>query len=133
VNRADFQKLAQLRVEEAKALMAAKKYSGAYYLAGYAVECAFKACIAKKTRRYSLPDKEHANKAYTHDLERLLDLAGLKAALQADPARLANWSIVKDWSEQARYVRKTRAAAEALLGAITDTANGVLPWIQAQW
>jgi HEPN domain-containing protein len=32
-------------------LLEAGLYAGAYYLAGYAVECALKACIAKKTAR----------------------------------------------------------------------------------
>jgi len=37
--------------------MQAGFFDGAYYLAGYAVECAIKACIAKGTRRYEFPDK----------------------------------------------------------------------------
>jgi hypothetical protein len=45
VNRAEFQKLADLRAREAGVLLAARCYDGAYYLAGYAVECALKACI----------------------------------------------------------------------------------------
>jgi len=32
-------------------------FDGAYYLAGYAVECALKACIAKGTQRFEFPDK----------------------------------------------------------------------------
>jgi HEPN domain-containing protein len=40
MNRADFQKLAELRIREAKVLLDSKHYEGAYYLAGYAVECA---------------------------------------------------------------------------------------------
>jgi hypothetical protein len=45
VNRSDFQKLAMDRIADAKALLAAKRWAGAYYLAGYAVECALKACV----------------------------------------------------------------------------------------
>ncbi len=39
----DFQSFSRIRVNEAKALLHLKHYSGAYYLAGYAVECALKA------------------------------------------------------------------------------------------
>ena len=46
MNRADFQRLADVRIDEAGVLLAAGRWSGAYYLAGYAVECALKACIA---------------------------------------------------------------------------------------
>jgi len=42
MNRADFQQLADERISEAAVLLAASKFSGAYYLAGYAVECALK-------------------------------------------------------------------------------------------
>jgi hypothetical protein len=48
VNRTDLQELADIRIEEAAALLALTppKPDGAYYLAGYAVELALKACIA---------------------------------------------------------------------------------------
>ena len=58
MNRTDFQKLAEERIAEAKILLDAGKWSGAYYLAGYAVECALKACIAKMTKSEDFPDKD---------------------------------------------------------------------------
>jgi hypothetical protein len=133
VNRIDFQKLAELRIEEAEVLLKNKKYSGAYYLAGYAVEFGLKACIAKKTKRHDYPDKDLANKCYTHDVDKLIDLVGLRPMLRADAALLTNWAIVKDWDESARFARKTRAEAQALYDAITDATHGVLPWIRTQW
>jgi hypothetical protein len=48
-------------------------------------------------------------------------------------ALLRNWQVVKDWSEIARYRRKTRLEAEKLYQAVTDTANGVLAWIRNHW
>jgi HEPN domain-containing protein len=57
MDRGDFQRLAELRLKEAKALCAAGMYDGAYYLAGYAVECAIKACIAKRTKAEEFPPK----------------------------------------------------------------------------
>jgi len=44
----DFQNLCKRRVDEATTLLSAGHSDGAYYLAGYAVECAFKACICKQ-------------------------------------------------------------------------------------
>ncbi|MSU78452.1 MAG: HEPN domain-containing protein [Gemmataceae bacterium] len=49
VNRTQLQQLAQERVRDADSLLKAGQWSGAYYLAGYAVECGLKACIAKLT------------------------------------------------------------------------------------
>src|SRR5205807_5441492 len=64
MNRADFHKLTEIRMREAKVLLDRKCDEGAYYLAGYAVECALKACIAKKTLAHDFPPKAAA-KLYT--------------------------------------------------------------------
>jgi HEPN domain-containing protein len=137
VNRTEFQQLADVRIEEAKKLLAAGAFDGAYYLAGYAVECALKACIAKLTNQYDYPDKRFAADCYTHDIEVLVRLAGVKIARDADTAANAqlgtNWLIVRDWNESSRYQRCTQLQAQKLYDAITDNANGVLPWIKARW
>jgi HEPN domain-containing protein len=136
MNRVDFQKLAELRLNEAKALLTAGFPDGAYYLAGYAIECALKACIAKRTQQYDFPEKESIQ-YYSHDLEKLLGLAKLKSefemALRANPAMDATWIIVKDWSETSRYERKTFTDANGLLQAVEDQKGGLLPWVQKHW
>ena len=55
--RKDFRELAMIRLREARVLLRAKCYDGAYYLAVYAVECALKACIARHTKRFEFPDR----------------------------------------------------------------------------
>ena len=72
MNRTDFQRLADMRIDEAKILLDQGKWAGAYYLAGYAVECALKACIAKLTSAEDFPDKEFAAKCFTHNLDKLV-------------------------------------------------------------
>lgn len=139
MNRSDLQQLADDRVVDAEALLSTDRWSGAYYVCGYAVECALKACIAKKTNLHDFPDKTVVEKAYTHDLTRLLDLAGLKLQLKLDttsaanPALGINWQHVKDWSERARYQQKTEPQARRLYQAVTENANGVLTWIKNHW
>jgi hypothetical protein len=44
--RETMRKLAMARLAEARILLDAGEFSGAYYLAGYAIECAIKARIA---------------------------------------------------------------------------------------
>jgi HEPN domain-containing protein len=88
MNRIDFQQLAELRLKEAKALLAAGFPEGAYYLAGYAIESGLKACIAKRTQQYDFPDKKLVNDSHTHDLGKLLDLGNLCTSLQ--PASYLN-------------------------------------------
>ena len=49
MNRSELQQLAEIRLRDAKALLVTgENDAGAYYMAGYAVECALKAVIAKK-------------------------------------------------------------------------------------
>jgi len=48
VNRNDFQDLARTRIREAQALFGSGEYSGAYYLIGYAVECALESLHRKE-------------------------------------------------------------------------------------
>src|SRR5258706_177764 len=43
MNRFDLQKMAEERIADAAALLDAKRFQAAYYLCGYAVECALKA------------------------------------------------------------------------------------------
>jgi len=133
MNRNNLQELAEIRLRESKALLSTGCPEGAYYLAGYAVECALKACIAKRTREHDFPDQKLANASYTHRLGDLLQLAQLQDALQSDPAMKNNWDIVRTWSELSRYQRKSLSDATELLAAVENPAGGILPWVRKRW
>jgi hypothetical protein len=119
MNRDDLEGLALTRLRESKVLLAKGEYSGAYYLAGYVVECGLKACIARQTRRNDFPDKKRAEASWTHSPETLIRAAGLQAILETenrtDPMFSANWDIVRDWKEDSRYVMKGRSQAQDLV------------------
>jgi HEPN domain-containing protein len=136
INRTQLQQVAQLRLDEAEALLLANHPSGAYYLAGYAVECALKACIAKQTREHDFPEKDVVNSSYTHNLKALLSVAGLEQDLrsaEADKGFALNWVIVTTWKEDSRYATHSALEAENLLLAISDKSRGVLQWIKKYW
>jgi HEPN domain-containing protein len=138
MNRADLQQLAELRITEAKVLLDNGFYAGAYYLAGYAVECALKACIARLTQQDDFPDRRTVNRSYSHNLTELVDVAQLKTELDRDrQASLAfdiYWNAVKIWSEEARYdISMTETKANELYIAITDPMDGVLIWLKKYW
>jgi hypothetical protein len=143
MNRDDFQKLAEVRLKEARALLAAELPDGAYYLAGYSVECAFKACIAKRTQQHDFPDKKLVDKSYSHDVERLLDAAGLSDLLKNEIAVNENlaldWETVREWSEQSRYDLFSGiptgglVTAQLLIDAVESEKGGVLRWIRQSW
>lgn len=138
MNRNDFHELSRMRRKDALALLKAKQYPGAYYMLGYAVECALKACFAKKTKKHDYPDKDVVNKAYTHKLAELLVPTELKKDFEEDmksnPKLELNWKLVTDWNESKRYERNiTAAEAKDLYSACTSRTNGVLPWIMKRW
>ena len=131
-SRADFEKLMDLRMKEAKLLLDQKDWDGAYYLSGYAVEFALKIrIISQLMKSDSFPDKKLAENFYKHELSLLRKLAGLDDEMDNDAAVSPQWGIVKDWSEQSRYeLGKTEKEATDLYDAIE---KGVLPWIKARW
>jgi hypothetical protein len=139
VNRAELQELAKLRLREAKALLAAKEWAGAYYLAGYAVECGLKSCILAYVEKTGIifEDRKFAEKCWTHDPKELVSLARLDEALglavAGNPALEQNWAIVKDWSELSRYRRTPHHKAKRLYRAITDKTDGMMTWIMNHW
>jgi HEPN domain-containing protein len=137
VNRAELQWLAKERLRDAKLLLDARHWSAAYYLAGYAAECALKACIARRMKPEEFPDRTFADKCWTHNLPQLLGLAELKgdfeAAMQTDADLRDNWDIVKEWTESSRYARKAKADATELYEAIAEKKHGVLSWLKKRW
>jgi hypothetical protein len=138
VTRADFQALADVRIAEAKGLLDLGMWDGAYYLAGYAMEVALKACVIKKVMETdAFQDKKFSEKCWTHDIGELVVLAGLKpawsAATAADGDLSGNWGIAKEWTEQKRYHRIPEVEAKNLYNAVADPTHGVLQWIKTQW
>jgi HEPN domain-containing protein len=140
MNRNDLQQLASDRLDDAETLRLAGRWSGAYYLAGYAVECGLKACILARLARspeviFDL--RRFSERCWTHNLGELvllseLELARDQAAI-ADPAFGANWLIVKEWTEASRYEQHLQADAERLVLAVNDPASGVMQWIRGHW
>ena len=138
MNQLDFQELAQIRLTEAHALFTVGHYDGAYYLAGYAIECAVKACIAKPTAAHDFPPRpDEVRRMYSHnlaDLVKLADLEGSRESAQAaDPIFARYWRVVADWNEQSRYARWATRQAADLLEAASQQDHGVLQWVQGFW
>jgi HEPN domain-containing protein len=139
MNRIDLQNLEELRIKEARILLEAASYPGAFYLAGYSIECALKACIAKETKEHDFPDRpEEVRKIYTHNLDQLLGLAKLKDKFEEDKKSNkdldAYWNSIVNWSEEKRYeLELTEKEAVDLWNAIADPTNGVLQWLKKCW
>jgi hypothetical protein len=143
MNQAELRLMATERILDADALIAAGRWAFAYYVAGYAVECALKSSVLARmiVTGAVFEEKKSAPNYRTHDFGDLIVAAGLKAELDARLAHSAavgdafvtNWGVVTQWNETSRYEAKTQLESASLYGAITNNPDGVLLWIQNYW
>ena len=137
VTRSELQQLARIRLEDAVFLQQAGRSSSAYYLAGYSVELALKACIAKSFQPDAIPDRAFVNAIYTHKLDSLVGTAGLRvqfdADTKADPQFAAYWIIASQWNEESRYKIWDLATSVELLEAISEPSHRVFQWVIRYW
>jgi hypothetical protein len=133
--RADIQTLADIKLKEADCLFKGDFFDGAFYLGGYAVELLLKAMVCKTLGiddffAFNLPARKELYKPYkVHDYEDLLILSGLYkefTAAQADVTFKAHWSVVRNWSEGARYLTgKTQRDAKDFLTSIHEISTWI--------
>ena len=71
--RSEFEKLAEFNLADAELLLERERFTSAYQLAGFAAECALKAIVVRQFKAEKLPNLFLVEKAYTHDLEQLMD------------------------------------------------------------
>ncbi len=142
MDRKTLQNLAKTRIKDAKALLGRRRWSAAYYLCGYAIECALKSCLLRHLGESAavFGDQSYLKRlteCWTHDLVKLVSLAGLDAEFGI--ARSANtslnnfWNVAKGWEETSRYEEHNEVTARALYEAVTHNPDGVLRWIQSRW
>lgn len=136
LSRHVLQRLAEARIAEAEVLLAAGHDAGAYYLAGYAVEFALKATVARQFRADEIPDWALTREFKTHRFERLIEFAGLQTCLATrrteSRAFDQSWIAVSEWTEQVRYEQVSQALAGTLVTSIAGT-DRVLAWIRTHW
>src|SRR5207244_11998757 len=96
--------ISRARLRDAKVLLSAKRYDGAVYLCGYAVELALKARICQTLRWSGFPETQSEFKGFgsikTHDLEILLRFSGIESRIKKK--YLPFWSLVLDWNPEKR-------------------------------
>src|SRR2546425_2666201 len=90
MTRTDLQLLAEERLSDAQVLLANGRFGAAYYLAGYAIECALKACIAKLTKAEDFPRSEE----HTSELQ---SLAYLVCRLLLEKKKKLNLVYTSRW------------------------------------
>jgi hypothetical protein len=140
--QADIEILAKAKLAESECLFQNDFFDGAYYLGGYAIELLLKARICKTLRidDFFLFDKKDTdNKGIkkeiykpfkVHNFEELFLLFGIYPEFveaQKDSNFKLAWSVVGDWSEEARYiVGRSKQEIATFLSAVQEIAR----WIE---
>jgi hypothetical protein len=110
--------LADARLEDAEALLAAGRYDASRYICGYAVELRLKAriCRAHGWPEYP-PEAPLAQALKTHNLATLLLLSTMHARILGGYA--GDWSVVVTWNPERRYdvTSVTAQDAQAMVDA----------------
>ena len=105
ITRSDLTEIARARLKDAEVLLHSRRYDGAIYLCGYAVEIALKAkiCLTLSWPGYPSTRGEFQNYQTfrTHDLDVLLHLSGVEERVKT--TLLAAWSDVAAWDPEVRY------------------------------
>lgn len=137
LRKRDLQTLSATRLNDAQLLFEHGRWASAYYLAGYAVELALKACAASQFAADAIPDRKLVQELHTHDLPKLISLAGLQPELKTrqdeDVEFALNWGLAAEWKPESRYELNDESSADYLIYAVSENRHGVLPWIQTFW
>ncbi|MBD2753765.1 HEPN domain-containing protein [Spirosoma validum] len=134
----EFKDIAERRLEEALVLHSAGKYDGAYYLAGYVIECALKAAISTHLNYeiYAGMDGELSN-FRTHKLSKLVIFAGFVKGLAEtlDPKLKSAYSYITSqtdgWSEVKRY--EPIACSKQKCDSFLESVQILMQWIRQHW
>lgn len=107
ISTKELRAIARGRLQDAKVLLRAKRFDGAWYLCGYAVELALKARICRTLKWPAFPESKHdfegLQSVKTHDLEILLRFSGI--ADRVKTKHMAEWSVVCLWNPEKRIGR----------------------------
>jgi hypothetical protein len=103
--------IAEQRLYDAKALYRAKRYDGAIYICGYAIEVALKAAVCKhhgwadypqSLAEYNAhPSKNLYSPYWTHNLNQLMNGSGMVSTITT--LHRKEWRRVSSWHPESRY------------------------------
>src|SRR5262245_42078838 len=122
ITRSDLTKIARARLRDAEVLYRSRRYDGAIYLCGYAVEIALKVRICRTLPWPGYPSTggefQHYQSFRTHNLDVLLRLSGVEERIKT--TLMTEWSTVAGWDPEARYRpigSATRQAAALMIAS----------------
>ncbi|MEX2139284.1 MAG: HEPN domain-containing protein [Pirellulales bacterium] len=122
ISQQDLLRIARARLADAEVLLERKRYDGAVYIVGYAIEAALKARTCKTLKWIGFPetrkDFENFTSFRTHNLGVLLTLSGREQTIK--DRYLSDWSNVATWEPERRYRRigsASKSDAESMINS----------------
>lgn len=130
---ADLEQAYRDRLEDARALLAHGRHAAAVMFGTYSIEILLKRLICKTIHEPKLPTAFQV-----HDLEGLLVIAGPRRRLnmRKNAAVKTNWDSIAAVAEEAINYRYepvqvvSAAGAEQFVQKLTDSADGIIPWLE---
>src|SRR5438128_2150486 len=105
IARNELRTIARARLRDAQILLESKRFDGAFYICGYAVELMLKARICRTLRWTDFPETREEFRLFqslkTHDLETLLKLSGVEHRVTTRHPK--EWFGVAGWNPVKRY------------------------------
>jgi hypothetical protein len=125
LTRVQLRKIARARIQDARVLGRSRRYDGAVYVCGYAVELTLKAriCLVLKWPGFPETSKEFEGlqSFRIHNLDRLLHLTGVETKIKTQ--YMADWSTVATWDPEVRYKPIGSATATDANSMIQSAVN----------
>ena len=121
-----FKQVARVRLEDAAVLLGQRRYSGAIYMAGYAIECLLKWAVTCRREMIYLPaDLE------THDWDILLAETGLRPRLARGRIMRGIFAeLAERWGPEVRYLASEPAASQAK--SLYEKLVQLYSWVEEQ-
>ncbi|MBU0667841.1 HEPN domain-containing protein [Patescibacteria group bacterium] len=99
----DIKKKSQEMLRDAEILFDNKRYDGAVYICGYALELGLKNCICKRLNWSEYPISQKYKSFRTHDFDVLLNLTGKGGKIKTQ--FFAEWAVSLTWKPENRYYK----------------------------
>ncbi len=134
ISTRDLSKIARARLRDSEILFSNKRYDGAVYLCGYAIELALKLKICKALKWSGFPEEKRGFSSFssfkTHDLDVLLKLSGVESKIRS--LHLVDWSIIANWEPGVRY-KPTGSSRKIDAENMLSSSRNILQALGMKW
>ncbi len=109
-----------------------------YLAAGLALECALKAIAMRRDGLATFPARRDRRDFYSHDLRKLIGLAGVKADIDAAKGGgvpvADHWMIALNWRIEKRYgLGMDDDEARSMLECVVEPHTGLFGWLASRF